>query len=248
MRSAALPLLILSGATLLVIMNICFGSPVHHDQYNDPMGTHRIAARSADTSFSHAVARMTEGAEGNRHLQRKNHQPDVFNQPSYISNQPHDNPTTHLQLHPDSSSTLNKRSLARDLTVMGLKLIWDHADIIMSSTLAYYRMTSLYQNLTLQLGSELMVVRTHIITYGVFRLTFTPVADALGVVGEEFARAFPNGLGQFVREFAQLMMFLTMFAVLASFRILAFGVQVSIWITLVIMQNGQEQDLITAPT
>ncbi|CAD6588374.1 MAG: hypothetical protein ASARMPRED_003539 [Alectoria sarmentosa] len=59
----------------------------------------------------------------------------------------------HLRLH-SSDSPLTKRSLASDLTFMGFRLIWDHADVIVSSTLAYYRTTEYYRNMTILAGGE----------------------------------------------------------------------------------------------
>lgn len=149
----------------------------------------------------------------------------------------------HLRLHSGDSS-LAKRSLAGDLTVMGFRLIWDQADVIVSSTLAYYRTTEYYKNITMLMGTEFSfgpTVQNHIITYGVFRLTFSVMA---GVVAQIASDIFPNGFGQFLQEFAQVMLAITTVVVIATYRILAFSVTASIWITMVIVENANPRDMV----
>ena len=154
-----------------------------------------------------------------------------------------------LRLHSGDSS-LAKRSLAGDLTVMGFKLLWDHADVIVSSSLAYYRTTEYYKNITILAGGEFgfgPTVQNYMITYGALRLTFEPIAEASAFIAGELAKEFPDGFGQFMREFAGMMLGLTAVIVFGTYTILAFTVMFSIRITMAIVENAPMPELITTP-
>lgn len=149
----------------------------------------------------------------------------------------------HLRLH-SSDSPLAKRSLASDLTFMGFRLIWDHADVIVSSTLAYYRTTEYYRNMTILAGGEFEfgpTAQNFMITYGVFRLFFGIWVDAVTGMAREL---FPNGIGQFVREFAEVMLVLTAGVVIGTYRVLAWSVTTAVWITMVVVENADMRDLV----
>ena len=156
----------------------------------------------------------------------------------------------HLRLHSSRDSQLGKRSLAGDLIVMGFRLIWDQADVIVSSTLAYYRTTEYYANMTMLAGGEFRfgpTTQNFIITYGVFRLTFAAIADAVTGIAEEIAKVFPDGIGEFVKEFAEVMLTLTAVVVIGTYKVLAWSVTVMFWITMVIVENADLPDMVTGP-
>lgn len=153
----------------------------------------------------------------------------------------------HLRLHSGDSQLAN-RSLVSDLTFMGFRLIWDHADVIVSSTLAYYRTTEYYKNMTILAGGEFSfgpTTQNYMITYGVFRLTFEIMAEAVTGIAAQLAREFPNGFGHFVQEFAELMLLLMAGVVIGTYRVLAWSVRTAVWITMVIAENAE--DLVTRP-
>ena len=119
--------------------------------------------------------------------------------------------------------------------------------MIVSSTLAYYRTTEYYKNITMLMGTEFSfgpTVQNHIITYGVFRLTFSVMANVVAGIASD---AFPNGFGQFLVDFAQVMLTITTVAVIGTYRILAYSAAVSIWVTMVIVENANARDMVTGP-
>ncbi|CAF9934784.1 MAG: hypothetical protein ALECFALPRED_006088 [Alectoria fallacina] len=188
---------------------------------------------------------MERGAPdgSNRSIRRRRDISAPSNHPSPALLQRHNHIMDHLRLH-SSDSPLAKRSLASDLTVMGFRLIWDHADVIVSSTLAYYRTTEYYRNMTILAGGEFEfgpTTQNFMITYGVFRLTFGIWANAVtGIIGE----IAPNGIGQFVQEFAEAMLALTAGVVIGTYRVLAWSVTTAIWITMVAVENADVRDLV----
>ena len=184
---------------------------------------------------------------GHTHFPHKRDILTLSNHPSPALLQRHDHIMGHLRLHSRSDSPLTKRSLASDLAVMGFRLIWDNADVIVSSTLAYYRTTEYYANMTILAGGEFEfgpTTQNFMITYGVFRLTFGIMVEILGGIAEEIAKNFPNGIGQFVREFAELMLMLTAGVVIGTYRVLAWSVMVAIWITMEVIENAGLPDLV----
>lgn len=154
-----------------------------------------------------------------------------------------------LRLHTEHSP-LAKRTLVRDLTVLGFKLIWEHADVVVSSSLAYYRTTEFYKNMTIIAGGEFSfgpTTQNFIITYGVLRLIFEPVAVAVTDIRDEIAREFPDGIGLFVAMFAELMLGLTAAVVFVSFRVLVWSVGLAWWVTMVIVDGREIPELVTPP-
>ena len=177
----------------------------------------------------------------NSHLPPKRDKLDPSNRPSPALIQHHHHILSHLSL--PTASAASKRSLTGDLVVMGLVLIWDHADVIVSSYLAHHRTTEYYQNLIRELGTEFEfgpTVQNHVIAYGCFRLIFS-------VIPGSDVRDFAHGIGPFMREFAQVMLLITSHVVFATYRVLAWSAMVSVWITMVVVENGLEPELITVP-
>ena len=243
MRCSFLPLL---GAIFLMSASVSFSSPTDHNERNERIGTSNIPAGSSSSSDNpnfHALARRSassHGSSNNHHLPRKR---DLLNpsthHPSPALLQRHNHIMDHLRFHARNSSTpLPKRSLTGDLTILGFRLIWDHADVVVSSSLAYYRTTEYYKNMTILAGGEFEfgpTTQNFIITYGVFRLTFEVAVE----IGREIGRTvFPDGgLGQFVQEFALLMLGLTAMVVIGTYRVLALGARVAMWITMALVEN-----------
>ena len=163
------------------------------------------------------------------------------NHPSPALMQRHNHIMDGLRLHAGDSS-LAKRSLAGDLTVMGFQLIWDHADIIVGSSLAYYRTSELYRNITIRAGAQAAdrTMLTYIITYGGMRLVFEAAYDAVTGIIVGMAAEFPNGFGEFVKDFAETMLLLTEVAVLIPFIVLAYSAKFSFWITMTIVQIARD--------
>ena len=240
------PSVALFMATLLVIADISFGSPANLNRHSDSISAHSVPVRSLTIPSSHAVAMPAAPKDVNSHLPHKRHKLDLSNRPSPALIQRHHHILEHLGLHTASAPSPPasiKRSLTSDLIVMGLVLIWDHADVIISSYLAHHRTTTYYQDLIRELGTEFSfgpTVQNHVIAYGCFRLTFSfiPSSDV---------REFAHGIGPFIREFASVMLLITSHVVMATYRVLAWSAMVSIWITMVIVENGQEPDVITVP-
>lgn len=243
------PLLSLSVSILLAIASISFPTPTNHDQHKSLMDIHNVPEQSLDISNHNAVTSMTPLDGANRHLRRKKEMFKPSNQPSPALIQRHDHITDHFRLHSGGSS-LAKRSLTGDLIVMGFKLIWVQADVIVSSSLAYYRTTEFYKNMTILAGGEFSfgpTVQNYMITYGVFRLTFSIMAEAVAGAAQDIAREFPNGFGPFLYDFAEVMVALTAFVLVATYQMLAFSLHASIWITMVIVQNARVPDMVTGP-
>ena len=248
MRYSNIPSLLLLVARFLVVAGIAVGSPAIKNQHERSFEARSISEPSSDDPNRHAVARMNAPEWGQGKMRRirdtvdpANHDlsPALIQRHNYIMDQ--------LRLHSGDSS-LAKRSLAGDLTIMGFRLIWDQADVIVSSTLAYYRTTEYYKNITMLMGTEFSfgpIVQNHIITYGVFRLTFAPMAGVVAAIASDLAAVFPNGFGQFLQEFAEVMLAITTVVVIATYRILAFSVTASIWITMVIVENADLRDMVT---
>lgn len=247
MRSLLRPFLTLFVATFLLIAEISFASPTtptNHDGHKNSINAQK--ARSLDTPNSNAVTRMAAPDGDNKHLQRRMNMLNPSNQPSLALMQRHNHIMDRLRLH-SADSSLAKRSLASDLTVMGFKLVWVYADIITSSYIAHFRTTELYRNITIRNGAksaDRTVIR-YIITYGSLRLTFEPVASSVAYIAAEMAREFPFGFGEFMAGFAEVMLTLTWLVVLIPFTVLAAGVRLSIWITMVIVENADLPSLVT---
>ena len=242
MRYLCLPFLQLS-VVIFVIIDISFGSPVEYDQHKISTSVHNIPARPLNIPDVHAITRRAAPDEDKSHLRRKREMLNPTNRPSTALIQRHNHIMDHLQLHAGGSS-LAKRSLASDLTVMGFQLLWDHADVIVSSSLAYYRTTEYYKNITTLLGTEFRfgpTVQNFMITYGCFRLMFEPMAEAYAEIRRIL---FPNGFQEFIQAFAELMLLLTAGVVIGTYQVLAYTVTVSIWITMVIVENARWDDLV----
>ena len=223
--------------------NISFSSPTNHNQHREPVTPHSIPARPLDDIPKyHAITGGAAPHVDNRHLSHKRDLLTASNHPSPALLQRHDRITDRLRSH-TGDSPLAKRSLVRDLTVLGFRLIWDHADVIVASSIAYYRITEYYANVTALAGGEVKFRPTTIIAYGVFRLTFGVVADAVTGI----AREGPEGLGQFVWEFAQLMLLLTAAVVVATFRVLAWSVTAAVWITMAVVEKADLPRMVTGP-
>ena len=252
MRSSILPFLPLLVATFLLMADGSTGSPTiptNHDRHKDLIDAQIVPARSSDAPSCHAVTRMAALDGENRHLQRGTDMPNPSNQPSLALMQRHNHITDQLRLHSGGSSPA-KRSLAGDLKVMGFILIWDHANVIVSSYLGYYRTIEYYMNITILAGGEFKrgyTVLNYIITYGAFRLVFTPVVDAMADIAAAIAEVFPNGFGQFMREFAEVMLTVITGVLIGTFAVLASGVRLSIWITMTIVEHAQTPPLVTWP-
>lgn len=133
---------------------------------------------------------------------------------------------------------------------MGFKLIWDNADVIVSSTLAYYRTTEYYANMTILAGGEFEfgpTTQNFMITYGVFRLTFGIFAANVAGLAQEIAKGFPDGIGQFVRGFAETMLVLTAGVTIGTYRVLAWSLTVAVWITMIVVENADLPVMVTGP-
>lgn len=249
MRCSILSFLPLLLATFLVIADTSFGSPSYYDPRKPSIDVESSPDRSLDTPHFHAVTREAAPGTDNWHLRHKR---DILNpsgHPSAALIQRHNHIMDRLRLHSGDSS-LAKRSLTGDLMVMGFTLLWDHADVIVSSSLAYYRTTEYYKNITLLAGGEFRfgpTVQNYMIAYGCLRLTFEPMADAFAHIAGELAREFPDGFGPFMRGFAQVMLGMTAVIVFGTYTILAFTVMFSIRITMAIVQNAPMPELITTP-
>ena len=249
MRCSILSFLPLLVATFLVIADTSFGSPSYHDPRKPSINAESAPARSLETPNFHAVTKKAAPDTDNWHLRHKR---DILNpsgHPSAALMQRHNHIMDRLRLHSGDSS-LAKRSLAGDLTVMGFKLLWDQADVIVSSSLAYYRTTEYYKNITILAGGEFgfgPTVQNYMITYGFLRLTFEPIVETSAVIAGELAKEFPDGFGPFMREFARMMLALTAVVVFGTYTILAFTVMFSIRIVLAIVENAPMPELITTP-
>lgn len=246
MRSLLLPFLTLFVTTFLIIAEVSFASPTtptNHDRHKNLINVQKV--RSLDTPNSNAVTRMAAPGGPNKHLQRRMNMLNPSNQPSLALMQRHNHIMDRLRLH-SADSSLAKRSLAGDLIVMGFKLVWDYADIIVSSYIAHFRTTELYRNITIRNGAksaDKTVIR-YIITYGSLQLIFEAAAKAAVDIGAEMAREFPFGFGEFMAGFAEVMLALSGLAIIIPFAILAVGVRFSIWITMAIVENADPPNLI----
>ena len=244
MRCSPLSLLQLSVAIYLNITVVSSSSPSDHGQHKGPTDTHRDLAPSFEIPKLDTVARVAAPGGSESHFRRKRDILDPSDQPSAALYQRHNHIMQRLRLQSYGPS-LAKRTLAGDLTVMGFQLIWDNADVVFASSVAYSHTTEFYKNTSILAGGELRLARaelTHVIEYGFFRLTFTPVVARMA---EELAQTFPHGVGQFIGSFADLMLLLTAVVIFATFRILAFSAGVSIWITMVIIENAPLPNMIT---
>ena len=242
------PLLV---AFLLGVTSYSLGSPTERKQHITSLSSRHEPVQSVDISVQgresenslHPIMERGAPDGSNRSIRRRRDISAPSNHPSPALLQRHNHIMDHLRLH-SSDSPLAKRSLASDLTVMGFRLIWDHADVIVSSTLAYYRTTEYYRNMTILAGGEFEfgpTTQNFMITYGVFRLTFGIWANAVtGIIGE----IAPNGIGQFVQEFAEAMLALTAGVVIGTYRVLAWSVTTAIWITMVAVENADVRDLV----
>ena len=247
MRCSLLKILPLSVAIHLFLAGTSVGAPTNHDRHEERISSHDAPVRSLGIPSTDAMTGRTAPEEGGRHVRHKRAILTPSNHPAPALIQRHNHIMDHLRLHP-GGSPLAKRSLVGDLTVMGFRLIWDHADVIVSSALAYYRTTEYYANMTIIAGGEFgfgPTVQNHMITYGVFRLTFEIMVDAVAGMGRE---AFGDGgFGQFLREFAQVMQLITTVVVVGTYTILAWSAMTAVWITMIIVENADEPRLVTGP-
>lgn len=116
---------------------------------------------------------------------------------------------------------------------MGFQLIWDYADVIVPSFPAFDRTSDFYRNIT---DIDFVMLVNLVFVYGSFR-------SIIGNVGPIWAHQIaPN-----VKEFAIFMLWLTATVVIGTYRVLAFSARASLWITMAIVENGQEPVLITRP-
>lgn len=235
MRCLVLPVLPLLVATCLVIADISFGLPSNHGEHNDSIKIQNVSARSWDTSDFPAVPTIAAPGVDNTHLRRERDVPNPSNHPSTALIQRHNHIMNTLRLHSHDPS-LAKRSLAGDLVVMGFQLIWDYADVIVPSFPAFDRTSELYRNIT---ETDFAMLVRPVFVYGYLRFI-------IGEVGPVFAQEIaPNGLEEFVKEFAQFMLRLTAAVVIGTYRVLAFSARASIWITMAIVEHGPEPGVIT---
>lgn len=249
MRCLFLPFLPLFVAIFLVFADISFGSPANHNHRKEAIRSHNFPARPLDGPKLHAIETRAASDGSGRHLRRKRDMSTPSNNPLPALLQRHDHIMDHLRLH-SSDSPLAKRSLASDLTFMGFKLIWDNADVIVSSTLAYYRTTEYYANMTILAGGEFEfgpTTQNFMITYGVFRLTFGIFAANVAGLAQEIAKGFPDGIGQFVRGFAETMLVLTAGVTIGTYRVLAWSLTVAVWITMIVVENADLPVMVTGP-
>ena len=235
--------------------SVSFSSPTDYNQRNERISTSNLPARSSsDLPNFHALTKRSasphDSSYNNSHLPRKRHllNPSTHH-PSPALLQRHDHIIDHLRFHSrNSSTTPTKRSLTGDLTVMGFRLIWDHADLIVSSSLAYYRTTEFYKNMTILAGGEFRfgpTTQNFMITYGVFRLMFEVWVDAVAGIAREL---FPDGgIGGFVRQFALVMLGLTALVVIGTYGVLALSATVAVWITMVVVENADLPMMVTGP-
>ena len=245
MRCSSLHLV---AIVFLTIVNISFSSPTNHDPHKSSISPHSISPASLDIPEPKAIARSSP-ASHDRHLRHKRAMLTPSNHPSPYLLQRHDHIMDRLQLHTQHSS-LAERGLVRDLAVLGFQLIWEHADVVVSSTLAYYRTTEFYKNMTIIAGGEFEygpTTQNFMITYGVFRLTFEPTAEAVTGIANEIARAFPDGIGPFVAGFAEVMLGLMVAVIFVTFRVLVWSVTTAWWITMIIVDGGDIPEVITPP-
>ena len=246
MRYSILSFVPLSVAIVLVIAGISLGSPTNHDQYKRTVDE---PAQLLDASNFHAATELAASDGANSDLRRKRDLPSPSKNPSALLLHRHNHIMDHLRLYAGNSS-LDKRSLVGDLTIMGFKLFWNHADMIVSSSLAYYRTTEYYKNMTILAGGEFRfgpTVQNYVITYGCFRLTFSIFAGAAVGLAEEFAKLYPNGFGQFIQEFAEVMLLMAVVVIMVTYTILAYSVSLSIWITMVMVENANQPMLVSGP-
>ena len=239
MRCSFLPLL---GSIFLMTANIAFSSPTNHNQNKEPIIPHSVPAQALAIPNYHANTRRAASHVDNGHLPHKRDLLTASNHPSSALLQRHDRIMDRLRSH-TSDSPLAKRSLVGDLTFLGFRLIWDHADIIVASSLAYYHSTEYYANITALAGDDVEFRPTTIIAYGVFRLTFGIVADAVTGIANELA----FDMGQFVEAFARFMLLLTAGVVLVTYRLLAWSATVAVWITMVVVDNADLPPMVTGP-
>lgn len=235
MRFLVLPILPLLVATCLVIANISFGLPSNHGEHKNPINSQYVLARSRDTSDLRAVPGMAAPGVEDRHLRRKRDMLNPSNHPSTTLMQRHNHIMNTLRLHSRDSS-LAKRSLAGDLVVMGFQLIWDYADVIVPSLPAFDRTSEFYRNIT---DMDPVMLVNCVFTYGSFRFI---IGNAGPIWAQQIA---PNGLEEFVKEFARFMLRLTATVVVGTYRVLAFSARASVWITMAVVEHGQEPDVIT---
>ncbi|KAM0797568.1 hypothetical protein BDR22DRAFT_862746 [Usnea florida] len=238
----------------LTIVNTSFSSPTNRDPHKSSISPHNIPPASLDIPDPQAIARSSH-ASHDRHLRHKRAMLTPSNHPSPYLLQRHDHIMDRLQLHTKHSS-LAERGLVRDLAVLGFKLIWEHADVVVSSTLAYYRTTEFYKNLTIILGPEFELGpdRSFVVAYGVFRLIFEPAADAVTTIYGEIFRdirdgygPFMAGIGPFMAGFAEVMLGLMESVIFVTFRVLVWSVTTAWWITMIIVDRGDIPEVITPP-
>ena len=248
MRCSLLLVSHLVATVFLSIADVSLSSPTTHDHHKDPISPHSIPPASLDIPGPRAIARSSP-ARHDRHLRHKRAILTPSNHPSPYLLQRHDHIMDRLGLHTEHSP-LAERGLVRDLAVLGFKLIWEHADVVVSSTLAYYRTTEFYKNMTIIAGGEFSfgpTTQNFMITYGCFRLLFEPMAEVVAGIADEIAREFPDGIGSFVAGFAEVMLGLTAAVVMVSFRVLVWSVTMAWWITMVIVDGREIPELITPP-
>lgn len=178
----------------------------------------------------------TPGVE-DRHFRRKRDMLDLSNHPSAALIQRHNHIINTLRLLSHNSS-LTKRSLPSDLVVIGFQLIWDYADVIVPSLPAFDRTSEFYGNIT---EMDFVMLVNIVFAYGSLRFIIDNVEP---VWAQEIA---PNGLEEVVKEFTRFMLRLTATVVVGTYRVLAFSARASIWITMVIIENGPEPNVITGP-
>ena len=119
--------------------------------------------------------------------------------------------------------------------------------MIVSSTLAYQRTSEYYANMSMRADGEFGSGPTVVITYGVFRLTFAIVADAVMGLAAEFVELLPDGFGQLVREFALVMYFISLTVVIGTYTVLALAARAAVWITMVIVDNADLPRMVSGP-
>lgn len=67
----------------------------------------------------------------------------------------------------------------------------------------------------------------------------------MAALAQELAREFPDGIGGFVRAFAEVMLGLTAALVLGTYGVLAWSVRAAVWITMVVVENAELPAMVT---
>lgn len=142
------------------------------------------------------------------------------------------------------SQSLTERSRISDVLVVG-HLIWEQMKIALDvSSVASYANTQFYTNVTAKLANRDKWMGTAanvlILSCGAIKLIFA-------IVAAERPLAWQT-VHAFVLEFARMMIHVTRSLTLVSYRVVALTALATYLITLKIVENASQQDLITGPS